>query len=95
MFIPVYPNRFRNPSGLATTNVQFAIPGGVEFEDLSMTFRTMRWPRSEGGRPLIQAPTDCSGTWHFTASVRPGAFGGPELDASDDVPCLSGGEGAQ
>jgi hypothetical protein len=93
-FIPVYPDSL-NRSGLVIPSTRTTIPEGVQIEQLSVTFRRMRWPRSEGGKPLIQAPTSCAGSWDFAAYVWPGSVGGPELDASDEVPCEKGGRGTQ
>jgi hypothetical protein len=66
------------------------VPFGVGIEQLAVTFRSMRWPRAEGGKPLIQAPTRCAGSWRFTTDMTFVRFG-PHLDAIDDVPCRQGG----
>jgi hypothetical protein len=64
------------------------IPLGINIEDLRVTLRAIRWPKAEGGKPLVQAPTRCTGAWHFSADVAL-AIGG--LVATDDVPCRRAG----
>jgi hypothetical protein len=62
------------------------MPVGMAVEELNLTFRSMRWPRAEGAKPLIQAPTRCTSSWRFTAAYQFVRFG-PRLTATDDVPC--------
>jgi hypothetical protein len=72
--------------GLPIANGQISAPPGVGIAELRITLRSMRWPKAEGGTPLVQAPTRCAGSWRFAADFTFVRFG-PHLVASDDVPC--------
>jgi hypothetical protein len=73
------------PTWLGLSGSGFTMPSsGVGVEELSVTLRAMRWPKAEGGKPLVQAPTRCAGAWHFSVDF---AFFGSGLTATDDVPC--------
>lgn len=61
-------------------------PPGVGTAELRITLRSMRWSKAQGGKPLVQAPTRCAGTWSFAADFTFVRFG-PHLVASDEVPC--------
>jgi hypothetical protein len=84
VLIPVAPNLVVNPSSLFMSNSRATIPPGVGIEDLKFRIRSMRWPKRAGGKPLIQAPTKCAGSWRFTANM---AFATTGLSPTDDVPC--------
>jgi len=79
----------RDRSGMGVNSASTSVPFGVAIEQLAVTFRSVRWPRAEGGKPLIQAPTRCAGSWRFTADMTFIRFG-PHLVAIDDVPCRQG-----
>jgi hypothetical protein len=90
VFVPVVPAHMPHFRGLGITNDKTSMPLGITIEELRMTLRHMRWPKTEGGKPLVQAPTTCTGSWRFAADYTFARFG-PHLVASDDVPCRRAG----
>jgi hypothetical protein len=85
VFIPYYPNRVRNPSALIPQNALTSVPFGIGLLDLRLSLRSVRWPKRKGGKPLVAAPTRCTGSWHFSVRLP------SDLTATDDVPCRRGG----
>jgi hypothetical protein len=45
----------------------------------------LRDVRGRRGRPLVQTPTRCTGSWRFAQTTK--LFGGRSVRARDDVPC--------
>jgi hypothetical protein len=72
--------------GLDFAQGAVSAPRGVGMPELRITLRSMRWSKAQGGKPLVQAPTRCAGTWSFAADFTFVRFG-PHLVASDEVPC--------
>jgi hypothetical protein len=83
LFMPYFPNRVLNPSGLLPQNSLTSVPFGIGLLDLKLRLHSMRWPQRKGGKPLFAAPTRCRGAWRFSVSVA-------RLVATDDVPCRKG-----
>jgi hypothetical protein len=86
VLFPLVPARMGHFRGLFVGGERFSAPAGVTIEELRITLRSMRWPKAEGGEPLVRAPTRCAGSWRFTADYTFVRFG-PHLVANDDVPC--------